>query len=97
MSQKGETLYHPQNFSEEQTWTGFSWPALFFGVIWLLVKGLWTHFVISLILLIISAGFAAPIIWITYGFIGNSAHRTSLVKKGYLFEDQYQKARSRNT
>lgn len=88
MSTKGEVLYHPINRSEEQTWNGFSWPAFFFGVFWLLIKGLWAHFLISVILMIVTGGFAAPIIWIAYGFIGNGAHRSALVKKGYLFEDQ---------
>lgn len=88
MSTRGEVLYHPINRSQEQTWDGFSWPAFFFGVIWLLVKGLWAHFVINLLLVIITAGFAAPIIWIVYGFIGNGAHKSSLIKKGYLTSTQ---------
>jgi hypothetical protein len=90
MSTKGEVLYHPVNGSQEQTWNGFSWPAFFFGVIWLLIKGLWAHFLINLILLIISAGFLAPIIWIAYGFIGNGSHKSALLRKGYLSAAQWQ-------
>lgn len=89
MSTKGEVLRHPVNGSSEQTWEGFSWPGFFFGVIWLLLKGLYGHFLINLILLIVTAGFAAPVVWIVYGFIGNGAHRSSLIKKGYLTESQW--------
>ena len=89
MSTKGEALRHPINGTTEETWDGFSWPALFFGVIWLLVKGLYGHFVTNLVVLVVSAGFAAPVVWIIYGFIGNSAHKSSLLKKGYLTNDQW--------
>ncbi len=89
MSTKGEILRHPVNGSQEQTWDGFSWPGFLFGVIWLLVKGLYGHFLINLVLVIVTAGFAAPIVWIVYGFIGNGAHKSSLLKKGYLTENQW--------
>ena len=89
MSSLGETLHHPLNGSAEQTWDGFSWPAFFFGVIWLLVKGLYGHFLINLLVLVVTAGFAAPIVWIVYGFIGNSAHKNSLLKNGYLTSTQW--------
>ena len=89
MSTQGETLHHPLNGSNEQTWDGFSWPALFFGVIWLLIKGLYGHFVINLVIAIATAGFAVPVIWVVYGFIGNGAHKSSLLKKGYLTSEQW--------
>ena len=89
MSIQGEVLRHPINGTTEETWDGFSWPALFFGVIWLLVKGLYGHFLINLVVLVLSAGFAAPIVWIIYGFIGNGAHKSSLMKKGYLTNNQW--------
>jgi len=77
-------LHHPLNGSPEQTWTGFSWPAFFFGIFWLLVKGLYGHFLINLLIVIFTGGIAAPIVWIAYGCIGNEAYRSSLLKKGYL-------------
>jgi hypothetical protein len=89
VSIKGDVLYHPVNGSTEQTWDGFSWPALLFGVIWLLVKGLYGHFLINVVLLVVTAGFAAPIIWIVYGAIGNGAHKNALLKKGYLTSEQW--------
>lgn len=91
MSTEGEVLRHPVNGTKEQTWDGFSWPGFFFGVIWLLIKGLYGHFLINLVILFVTAGFAAPIVWIVYGFIGNGAHKSSLLKKGYLTEEQWSK------
>ena len=97
MSTKGEVLRQPTNGSEEQTWDGFSWPGFFFGVIWLLVKGLYGHFLINLVILIVTGGFAAPIVWIVYGFIGNAAHKKSLLKKGYLTASQWESQRGNRT
>ncbi|MFX1679206.1 DUF2628 domain-containing protein [Mitsuaria sp. CC2] len=74
MSSPGENLRHPLNGSIERTWQGFSWPAFLFGVFWLLVKGLYGHFLINVVLVFLTAGIAAPVIWILYGIIGNDAH-----------------------
>ena len=90
MSIKGEVLHHPVNGSQEQTWQGFSWPAFFFGVIWLLVKGMYGSFLISLVVILVTGGLAAPVIWIVYGFIGNDEHKKSLFKKGYLTSAQWE-------
>ena len=90
MSTQGETLHHPINGTTEQTWDGFSWPAFFFGIIWLLMKGLYGHFLIRLVVLVATAGFATPIVWIIYGFVGNGAHRSSFLKKGYLTNEQWE-------
>ena len=89
MSTQGETLRHPVNGSRELTWDGFSWPGFFLGVFWLLVKGLYGHFVINLLLVVITAGFAAPIVWVVYGIAGNGIHKNSLIEKGYLTETQW--------
>ena len=97
MSKPGVFLRQPINGTSEETWEGFSWPAFFFGVIWLLVKGLYGHFLISLVILIITAGIAAPIIWIVYGFIGNEVHKKSLLKKGYLTSAQWENQQNQHT
>ncbi len=89
MSTKGEVLHHPVNGSAEQTWDGFSWPAFLLGVLWLLVKGLYGHVAINVVLLIATAGFAAPVIWIAYGVMGNGVHKAALIKRGYLTEAQW--------
>lgn len=83
-------LRHPTNGLKEQTWEGFSWPALFFGMLWQLYKGLYGHFVICLVIAIVTAGFAAPIIWLAYAINGNDWHFNSLLKKGYLTEKQWE-------
>ncbi|AMP36997.1 SHOCT domain-containing protein [Ralstonia solanacearum] len=89
MSTKGEVLYHPVNGSQEETWDGFSWPAFLFGVIWLAIKQLWVHFIISIIILVITAGFGGILIWFFYGFQGNAIHKKALLAKGYLTKAQY--------
>jgi hypothetical protein len=88
MSTKSEVLYHAVNNSEEQTWEGFSWPAFFFGPIWLLIKGLWGHALAYVLVVIATAGFGAFVLWFVYGFMGNGLHKSLLLKKGYLTKAQ---------
>ncbi|MFK3940768.1 SHOCT domain-containing protein [Pseudomonas monteilii] len=90
MSTKGEVLYHPVNGSTEQTWDGFSWPGFFFSGIWLLIKGLYGQFVIFWLVVLVTAGIAAPVLWIVYACMGNKLHKNALMKKGYLTEHQWQ-------
>jgi len=89
MSTKGESLYHPINGSIEETWDGFSWPGFLFGAIWLAIKQIWVHFIVSIIIVLVTAGFGAIPIWIYYGFMGNSIHKKSLLSKGYLTKEQF--------
>lgn len=93
MSKRAATLYHPVNGAPEETWEGFSWPAFFFGGIWLGVKQLWGHFIVAIIIIIVTFGFAVIPIWIYYGFSGNSHHRKSLLRKGYMTYEQYQNSK----
>jgi hypothetical protein len=85
MSTKGVTLYHPVNGYEEKTWEGFSWPAFFFGVIWLAFKGMWIHFLISFLIIIFISSLLVIPIWIFYAFMGNELHKQFLLRKGYLY------------
>lgn len=87
MSQASNSLYHPANKSKENTWKGFSWPALFFGFLWLIIKGLWAHAVIWLVVAIATTGLGVIPLSLIYAFIGNDLHRNALIKKGYLEED----------
>jgi hypothetical protein len=89
MSTLSQPLYHPFNGTPEDTWVGPNWPALLFGVIWCGVKGLWGQFFISLVICIVTAGFAAPLVWIFYFAAGNDLHRSSLIKKGYLTKERW--------
>lgn len=97
MSTKGESLYHPINGSVEETWEGFSWPGFLFGVIWLAIKQLWVHFIVSLIIVIGTAGFGSIPIWIFYGFAGNSIHKKSLLSKGYLTKAQFDQKNNKSS
>ncbi len=56
----------------------------------MVIKGLYAHAVISIIISIATAGFAIPVLWIVYGFIGNGLYKKSLLKKGYLTKLQHQ-------
>lgn len=88
MSTAGETLYHPINSTPEKTWDGFSWPGFLFGGIWLAIKGLWTHLLICLVVLVVTVGYGAIPMWIYYGFKGNDLHKKKLLSAGYLTQDQ---------
>jgi hypothetical protein len=88
MSTIAEVLYHPINKTQEQAWAGFSWPAFFFGPIWLLIKGLWGHAIIYILAALVTVGWGAPLLWFVYGFMGNGLHRSDLLKKGYLTSAQ---------
>jgi hypothetical protein len=88
MSTKSEVLYQPVNHSEEQTWEGFSWPGFFFGPIWLLIKGLWGHAILYVLVTLATLGFGAIVLWFLYGFMGNGLHKSLLLKRGYLTKAQ---------
>lgn len=78
---------------------GFSWPAFFFGIIWMLVKRLWSLASLwSLLYLGLSAyeGFLTPsafslllisfyyfALWLIPGFYGNSWREKNLSNRGY--------------
>ncbi len=88
MSTKSDVLYHPLNQSKEQTWEGFSWPAFFFGAIWLLIKGLWGQALVYVILIFATFGIGMFVLPFVYGFIGNGLHKSLLLKGGYLTKSQ---------
>jgi len=66
---------------------GYSWPCLFFGMIWFFYKGmigkgfLWgaVAFFISLL----TFGFGGLIVWLVLGFEGNKMYKEFLLEKGY--------------
>jgi hypothetical protein len=45
--------------------------------------------VLNLLLIVVTFGFAAPIVWLVYGLMGNEIHRNALYKKGYLTRAQW--------
>ena len=77
--------YNPINGAEEEIWEGFSWPCLFFGFLWYLYKGMWGWGIIALILAIITWGIS----WIVFPLFANEQYAKSLLKQGYLNEEQW--------
>ena len=49
----------------------WNWAAFLFGGIWALTKGLTLAFVVWLVLALVTAGVAVPIMWFVYGARGN--------------------------
>lgn len=82
MSSKAEILVDPRTGEREQTWNGFSWPCLFFGVLWFVNKRLWMAALIALFGCLLTSG----IVWLLLPFFANSLHRNHLQKKGWLSE-----------
>jgi hypothetical protein len=80
MSSISELLVHPQTGVKEQTWEGFSWPCLFFGVFWFLYKSMWIWALVSLILAIFTSGLS----WFVMPFFANGLHSKGLIKAGWL-------------
>lgn len=87
MSTLAAKAYHPTNGSTEDIWEGFSWPCLFFGFFWYLYKGMWGWGLIALIL----AGPTFFISWFVMPFLANEQYAKSLLSRGYLNEDQWNK------
>lgn len=70
-----------QIFDSNEEYKGrWNWSAFLFGSIWTLSKGLWLTTFISLFLVALTFGFAAPIFWIMYGRRGNWIFYNKFVK-----------------
>lgn len=80
MSWKGEVLVDPKSGVKEQTWSGFSWPCLLFGVFWFLYKQLYGWAAIAFLAALGTAGIA----WFVFPSYANGIHRSSLEKRGWL-------------
>lgn len=95
MSVSAGYSFHPINGSKEPIYEGWSWPAFFFGCIWCMVKGLWGLAVAIFLIALVSL--AIPILgwlivigtWFYLGSKGNELHAKSLLKKGYLTQEQF--------
>ena len=84
MSSKSEVLVDPKTGVKEQTWTGFSWPCLVFGVFWFLYKRMYGWAAMAALAAILTSGFA----WLAFPFFANGVHRSFLQKNGWLPEAQ---------
>jgi hypothetical protein len=81
---------------------GWSWPAFFFGVIWLFVVKLWaigTGVLIGLIVLVVTLPALAPgssdtlinaaafAAWVVFGLNGNEWREKNLLSRGFELKD----------
>lgn len=79
MSVKAEVLVHPGNGAKEQTWSGFSWPCLFFGCFWFMYKHLWGWGLLALAAAVFTGGLA----WLVFPVFANGIHRKALINAGW--------------
>lgn len=84
MSTRAELLVDPKTGIREQTYVGFSWPCLLFGVFWFLYKRVWGWAVISFLASVVTSGIA----WFVFPFFANGLHRSHLRRAGWLSEIQ---------
>src|SRR6266540_167567 len=92
MAELAGDAYHPVNGSIEKIYEGFSWPCLFFGCFWYLYKGMWGWALIAFALAFSTFGIS----WLFFPFFANEQYAQSLLKQGYLNEEQW-KGKNRAT
>ncbi len=54
MSKRIGSLINPVDRQEVDIYKGFSWPCLFLGPVWFIVKGMWLWAILSFIIAITS-------------------------------------------
>lgn len=65
---------------------GFNICAFLFGSVWALAKGAWLSALITILIILVTAGIAAPVIWILYGVRGNRiVYNVSVLRKQVIF------------
>ncbi len=75
-------MVHEASGLTAPVYRGFSWPALFFGGFWYLVKGMWGLGLLALVLSLLTAG----IVWLVLPFVANRHYREHLAKAGYRLD-----------
>lgn len=84
MSTRIGSLINPVNRQAVYIYKGFSWPCLFLGPIWFLVKGMWMWAILALIITIISSGLS----FLVFPFFANGLYVKKLRSQGYLSEEE---------
>ena len=80
MTEKSNKYRNPQNDYVE-TISPFCWLwTLLFGAIYFAVKGVWTHFVVGIILAVITVGIS----WLIYPYFAKSILQKHYLKQGYV-------------
>jgi hypothetical protein len=85
MSTPAAVYIHPISRERVQTYEGFSWPCFFAGGFWYVAKGMWGLGIFGLLLALVSYGLS----WLVFPFFANGHYRKSVIKNGYIREDQY--------
>lgn len=84
MSTRIGSLSHPGNRKSVDIYKGFSWPCLFLGPIWFIIKGLWLWAILSIILTLITFGLS----FLAFPFLANGLYVKKLRSQGYLSEEE---------
>lgn len=87
MSKAAGLLVHPASKDRVPVYSGFSWPCLFAGCFWYGAKGLWGMGILAFLLALVTSGLS----WLVFPFFANDQFRKSLLKDGYLPEEQVER------
>ena len=80
-------LSHPDVGVSKSVKVGWSWTVFLFGPIALAVRGQWLHAIIYIAAVLLTMGFAAPVLWFVYGAMANKLLATQLMlKNGMQFD-----------
>jgi len=76
-------ITNPQNnYTETLYYANVTFWTFIFGIFYFAYKGVWTHFAISLILAILTAGIS----WLIYPFFTHSILKSHYLQKGWIVE-----------
>lgn len=84
MSRPAGTLHHPVNHHSLAIYKGSSWPCLFAGCFWYLLKGMPLVALVAFLIGFCTLGFS----WLVFPFLANGQHRDHLLRQGYLTREQ---------
>lgn len=74
---------NPQNGYTIETGIGDFFATLFLGPIWFAIRGVWTHFIASILLALVTFGLS----WLVYPFFSASIIKNNYLKKGWIDSD----------
>lgn len=78
MSKPSVVLVHPLTAVRCQTYSGFSWPCLFFGFFWFMYKKAYLWALAALAASVFTGGLA----WLAFPFFANDIHRKAMLAEG---------------
>lgn len=76
-------IINPQNnYSENISYIGAFFWTLLFGAFYFAYKGIWSHFIIGIVLAIFTYGIS----WLIYPFFTYSILKTNYLRKGWIVD-----------